>query len=344
MIVRGLVLLTLGLVAAAPEARAQSCLRFGEPRRVGAFTNAEILESSGLVASVHRPGVRFTHNDSGDTARLFVLGADGADLGVVGLDDAAHVDWEDLALGPCDEARACLYVGDVGDNAARRETVEVYRVPEPEAGAASAGAAARWTLTYPDGPRDVEAVLVDPRTSDLFLVEKTDAVAARLAVLRGAGTATGGVSGLEPLGAVEVEGFVTGGDFDPTGAQVVLRTYGGQAWRGVARRDATGAVTGFERLDAPEVDPLGEAIAWRADGLALLTTREGQGALLYETPCLDPDGSTPGPAVGPLVEVAPEPSPPSGCRTGGGLGAGGLWLLGLGAVRARRRRSGRARR
>lgn len=311
------------------------CLRFGAPLEVGALSSSDIVESSGLAASVHQAGVRYTHNDSGDTARIFAFGAAGEDLGVFAVDGAAHVDWEDLALGPCARARACLFIGDVGDNAAIRQTVEVLRVAEPEVGVSVAvGPATRLELTYPDGPRDVEALLVDPVTSDLFLVEKSDTLAARVVVLRGAGDLGAGPYPLEALGVVEVEGFVTGGDFDPTGAQVVLRTYGAAAWRGAARRDEAGRVVAFERLDAPAIDGLGEAVTWRSDGLALLTTREGAGAPLYETPCLDPDGATPGPAVGPLVEAPAE----EGCGSGGQAG-----LLFAPLLWARRRRRRRAR-
>ena len=61
-------------------------------------------------------------------------------------------DAEDLAVGP----DGSLWVGDTGDNEQRRSTVALIVVPargEPEL----------HRLTYPDGPHDAEALLVDAR-------------------------------------------------------------------------------------------------------------------------------------------------------------------------------------
>jgi hypothetical protein len=65
-----------------------------------------------------------------------------------------------------------LYIGDIGDNQAKCADITVYRVAEPKVGAAAAfgtmstGAAQAIGLTYPDGPRDAETLLVDPLTRD----------------------------------------------------------------------------------------------------------------------------------------------------------------------------------
>src|SRR5690606_21021400 len=133
-----------------------------------------LVEASGLAVSRDQPGVLWAHNDSGDTARVFAFGEDGSKLGIFTLDGAEAVDWEDMALGPdvddagepVDDADA-LYLADFGDNAAGRDTVSVYRVPEPEVAAGQApvretvGDVERFTFTYPDGPRDAEALFVD---------------------------------------------------------------------------------------------------------------------------------------------------------------------------------------
>lgn len=332
---RGLGLGLLLLIASGGAAHAQGpCLRFGAPRQLGQFASPDIVESSGLAASPFQNGVRFTHNDSGDGPRLFAFDAAGTDLGAFAVTGAGHRDWEDLAFGPCAEADGCLFVGDVGDNAAERATVTVFRVPEPQVGvAAETAAAVQLDLTYPDGARDVEALLVDPRTGDLFLVEKSDTLAARVVVLRGAGSLAAGAHPLEDLGAMEFAGLATGGDFDPTGGEATVRTYAGQALRWLPRRDEAGRVTRFDLLDMPNVDVLGEALTYRADGLALLTSREAEAAPLFETPCASPDGTRAGPAVGPLVPTPPPEPESSGC--GGGEGA---LVLPLGWIFGRRRR------
>ena len=61
-------------------------------------------------------------------------------------------DAEDLAAGP----DGSLWVGDIGDNDQRRSTVAVIVVPPR-------GEPVLHRLTYPDGPHDAEALLVDAR-------------------------------------------------------------------------------------------------------------------------------------------------------------------------------------
>ena len=39
-------------------------------------------------------------------------------------------DWEAIAVGPCG-SRTCLFVGDIGDNKARRKHITIHRVTEP---------------------------------------------------------------------------------------------------------------------------------------------------------------------------------------------------------------------
>ncbi len=128
----------------------------------------DIRESSGVVRSVVMPGAFWTHNDSGNDERLFAFDSTGADLGAVTVTGSRNRDWEALAAGPCHEGR-CLYVGDVGNNAARPGPVTIWRIPEPVPpgrGAVSATPpAVALRFTYAGGPHDVEAMWVDADTA-----------------------------------------------------------------------------------------------------------------------------------------------------------------------------------
>ena len=84
-------------------------------------------------------------------------------------------DWEDLdavTVGGVDY----LWIADTGDNLKNRTTVELYRVAEPPLTARgqtlSAAADIVVTLTYPDGPHNVEATFIDPLNGDFYLVAK----------------------------------------------------------------------------------------------------------------------------------------------------------------------------
>jgi hypothetical protein len=199
-------------------------------------------ELSGLVLSRSQPGVLWTHNDSGDRPRVLAVAADGRLLGDVALTGAENVDWEDVAIGraPASVAGArrrssatapagALFVADIGDNLAQRASVAVYRVAEPRvggAGAVATAAASRIELRYPDGPRDAEALLVDPSDGALVIVAKSFSGTAGVYVAdrptAAATPATLRRSGRLSLGAGEA---VTAGDVSGDGRTIVLRTY-----------------------------------------------------------------------------------------------------------------------
>lgn len=170
-------LLLLALVFPAPARGA--CPEFDGPRLQGTVASKRVREASGLVASRSQPGVLWVHNDSGDVARLYAVGADGSDLGAFLLHGASNVDWEDLAIGPGPEpGRDYLYAGDIGDNYLARPSITVYRVLEPEivegVKTAQVKGAESFELRYPDGPHNAETLLVDPRSGDLYIVTKED--------------------------------------------------------------------------------------------------------------------------------------------------------------------------
>ena len=134
-------------------------------RRTGTFQDRRLDESSGVVASRRHPGLLWTMNDSGGDPVLFLTDTTGAALGVFPVRGAQNVDWESLGRGPCGKLE-CLVIGDTGDNDERRSSVTLYRMPEPDPGAATTRAtsppAERLTVRYPDQPHDVEALYVEP--------------------------------------------------------------------------------------------------------------------------------------------------------------------------------------
>lgn len=141
-------------------------------------------ELSGLALSRRRADLLWALNDSGAPPALFALGTDGRDLGQVQVSNANNIDWEDLAAFEL-EGRPYLLIADVGDNFAWRPAITLYVVPEPELTGArfAAGASVEplWVLRvkYADGPRDCEAVAIDPVARRVLLLSKRD-VPARL--------------------------------------------------------------------------------------------------------------------------------------------------------------------
>jgi hypothetical protein len=237
-------------------------------------------ELSGLVRSRSQPDLLWSHDDSGAGPVLFGLRADGRVAARPTVTGAQAVDWEDIAAGPGPDGRALLYVGDIGDNASRRASIDVYRVPEPSLGAAATAPAARLRLRYPDGAHDAEALLVDPLRGDLVIVTK--ALGAGRAYRAPARLPAGSRTTLRPGPAIALS-LVTAGDVSADGRIVVLRGYDRLAvW---ARRGREPLTTTLRR--APCLSPTslagegqGEAIALDRHGASFATVAEGSPAVL----------------------------------------------------------------
>lgn len=88
-----------------------------------------IDESSGLCASSNHPHIYWTHNDSGDTPRIFAIDKENpARSRTIRIKGADHVDWE--AIASLDAKH--LIIGDFGNNYSLREDLKLYVIPEPD--------------------------------------------------------------------------------------------------------------------------------------------------------------------------------------------------------------------
>jgi hypothetical protein len=144
-------------------------------------------------------------------------------------------DLEDLALGPCG-AGQCLYLGDIGDNAKRRDSVQFALVVERKDYADEVAPLRIVRATYPDGPHDAEAMAVDAN-GDLWVVTKSpfqQPAPARIYRLSAAALAAEGVQRLEPRGEIPTSELGSGADsrrvatsmdIAPDGRRFVFMTY-----------------------------------------------------------------------------------------------------------------------
>jgi hypothetical protein len=134
-----------------------------------------INELSGFAASRTYPGLIWAHNDSGDTARLFLINKAGKTIATVALEGIEARDWEDMAA-----AAGYLYIGDSGDNMRVMENIKIHRFQEPKLDpqklgqyiSLSSSNIETATVTYPDGPRDAESLAVGP-DGTLLIVSKS---------------------------------------------------------------------------------------------------------------------------------------------------------------------------
>jgi hypothetical protein len=269
---------------------------YGPARVLVELQNPAIRESSGMAASRRYPGVFWTHNDSGDVARVFAFDREGRDRGVFHVRGAANIDWEDMAIGPGPEKGAWyLYVAEIGGNKRVAAEVLVYRVkePAPRPGVQQTEAAFAIRLRYPDGPHDAEALLVHPVSGDLYIITKATVKDADTWVFKAAAPHTEKTRTLEKIARLRLPGesplhlilgLVTGGDISPDGRRAAIcdyhRAYEAELPSGRPFDDIwTQAWTPIELAPRRQ----GESLCYRHDGKALLATSEGAPCRLQET-------------------------------------------------------------
>ena len=233
---------------------------------LGDLADAALTEASGLIQSARDPNLLWSHNDSGDHARIFALGRDGSALGTYTF-DLPDSDWEDLGAGlDPDSGAPLLFIGDIGNNDLSRTSVAVYLVEEPTVDRAAPAIEqplalrATLTLTLPE-PLNLDSLLVDPQTQDLYLF--SDAADGRTVVLRKAAPHVDGevalleavgerILGVEPLLG---DTLATGAAISPLGERVLLRTrQGAFLWLRDGAQTVGEAVAG-EPLRHPPAQP-----------------------------------------------------------------------------------------
>lgn len=260
--------------------------QFLPAQRVGTVQHAAIDEASGIAVSRDNPGVLWVHNDSGDTARVFAMNTQGTHLGIYNLTGTSATDWEDMAVGPGPNVgQSYLYLGDIGDNSAVRPAIRVYRVPEPAVSPTQPPVVINLsgvdtiTLQYPDGARDAETLMVDPRTADLYVISKRE-TRSRLYRAPFPQSTTQTIV-MEYRGQLPWGG-ATGGDISPNGAEILVRGYlSASLWRRPADNPLWDAFAYAGYTVPLATEPQGEAIGFHGMGLGYYTVSEGTSQPIY---------------------------------------------------------------
>lgn len=260
----------------------------------GRLGDKSMGEISGIAASGLQKDVLYVHNDSGDTSRFFAINPDGKLLNTIyfrgdstlgrGIDDC-----EDIAVGPGPvKGNSYIYIGDIGDNGSSRKNIVIYRIAENSKminGTAKNAKADPLYLTYPDGAKDAETLMIDSQDRLIYLVTKRgDIVYVYTTPLdfHAKDTVT-----LTKRCSLTFQGFkllkwITAGDISKDGNDILLKSYqtvyywkrnkGEAIWQAMLRKPIQPAY---------EAEKFGEAIGFTPDAKGYYTTSEGVFANIY---------------------------------------------------------------
>ena len=142
---------------------------------MGQIESRRLDESSGLAASQRYEDILWSMNDSGSEAELFALTIRGEHVGRWSIDLPKPTDWEAMDSFQW-RGKNYLLVADIGDNFAMRGSVSYTILEEPDARSLADDTILRPLISqhfvYPKGPRDSEAIAVNPARGEILVLSK----------------------------------------------------------------------------------------------------------------------------------------------------------------------------
>ncbi len=254
---------------------------FMKGKRLAELEPKKLNEVSGLAASRNNKGLLWTHNDSGNDAEVYLIDMDTRIKQTYVLEGADNRDWEDIGIGPGpDPSKHYLYVGDIGDNLAIHPNKYVYRFEEPVFSASDKSGEKKIRITkfdtivfrLSDAKRDTEALLIDPKTKDLYVISKYSEPVYIYQIKYP--YATGETLTANKVGSLELN-TITSAAFSSDGDEILIKNY-----RHIYYWKNDGKTSVLELLKQPpaevpyEAEPQGEAITWSSDDSGFYTLSE----------------------------------------------------------------------
>ncbi len=269
-------------------------IRYRQPKRLAVLQNRNVCESSGLDASCRHPGLFWTHNDSGDAARVYLFDRQGNDRGSFLLADVFAYDWEDITSFR-DGGKCYLLLCDVGNNVRAAPVQMLHLVEEPSLDARGHVASARqpvlrtFFVAYEDDFRDCEAVAIDPTDKAILLATKErEPVSYVYRVEWPPDDYKPNKALIARKIAAPAIPPVTAMDISPDGHRAILLTYGNafEFIRGETESWAEALAKPPRQIEMPE-RVQGESICYGPDGRTLYLTSEKLPTPLWEVPCAE---------------------------------------------------------
>ncbi|PQV63727.1 hypothetical protein B1R32_10967 [Abditibacterium utsteinense] len=255
------------------------------PTLAATLQDPRLNEVSGLAASRRYPGLFYAHNDSGDTARVFLMNGKGETVAVINLKGAYARDWEDITLAGNE-----VYVGDIGDNLGNRDAVQIYRFAEPLLDSQKINQTVEvapqvCAFRFPGAPRDAETLLASPDGRIWILSKESGGSTFFSQTFQDKKT-----KNLQRAGNTKIRfgafgiftKLATGGDFSDDGMKLVVTTYAQiYEWK-LNAPFGVSDLTSIKPVirDLPGLKQC-ESVCYSSDGKQIFVSSEGKNAPLW---------------------------------------------------------------
>ncbi len=242
--------------------------------------NQNYKELSGLVCGHKNETFIYMVEDKGNPNKIYVFNQTGVLQTKLILEGLENIDWEDLAIGPGPvEGESYIYVADIGDNDANRNSVRIIRFVEPDLSTIASNSITInnydiITFQYPKGARDAETLMINPFTKDLIIMTKVELVT-RVYQLKYPYTAN--INKAEFVGLLPTSKLVAG-DISKDGQRITVKNKGNIYYWETQSNDI------YKTLfhSPPKIityvpEPQGESIGFSLDGKSYFTITETKG-------------------------------------------------------------------
>jgi hypothetical protein len=283
---------------------AQDSVTFLPSIDLGDVENPGLSEASGLAASRVNPGYFWSHNDSGNPNVLYYFDDKGKGLRTFELTGTQNRDWEDMAIVGESDGSATIYVADFGDNNAVYADYTIYWFKEPvvNSGTSSKISSVNFLkFKLPDGARDMECLLMDQKTKDIFIVSKRENNKRLYKIPASSVTPSASVQAefvqeltfsipviADPR--VAAVNYITGGAVSADNSEILIKNYfemnywkrsSGESIPSALKRPPIKVTYAGINSDGTGQEIQGEAVSFAADGSGFYTLGEGDAARLY---------------------------------------------------------------
>jgi len=253
---------------------------FGVSVDLGLVECDQLNEASGIAMSRRYTNVLWSHNDSGDESRVYAMSMQARHLAIFQLKGIEAIDWEDIACGPGPYTKmSYLYIADMGDNRAQRKTKTIFRLTEPTLPKLPTKQILSLNefdcirFQYPDGIRDAETLMIDPKTCDLYIVSKREKQVNVYCLPYPQSVNT--INTLEIIATLPFS-WAVGGDISPDGNEMFIKTDNMvYYWKKSANETIKQFFLTPRLISVPYTQELqGEAICWYRKSLGYFTVSE----------------------------------------------------------------------